>query len=230
MKRQRNPEPKKCVRVKRDGGRCGNWAMQGATLCAKHGGKAPQIRRASARKLAIAKAQRFVELSGTDLDPVAHLLDSLYRAWTLVKVWGIMAATIDARAEDELAEGESRGELAYERDHSDSDRDLAVRSKDRLLALTSAGEAKVHPYMVQYEVAIDRHAKIAKLCIDAKIGEWQIQLAERMSEQLSMLFERTVSAIKGLSDEQRLQAATAYANEIAALERPAIDGRANVAA
>lgn len=227
MTRQVNPDPKKCVyTVKSTGKRCKLWAMQGTTVCHKHGGKAPRTMAAAQRNLALAKVQRFVALSGTDMDPHAHLLDSLYRAWTLVRVWGVMAATIDERATEELADGEIRGELAYERDYSDNDRELAVRSKDRLLALSSSGEARVHPYMERYETAIERHSKIAKLCIDAKISEHQMRAADRMGEQLSMLFERTVSAIEGLTDAQRLMAATAYAREIAALERPTIDGTA----
>lgn len=219
----------KCIGHHKDGTPCDAWPMKGQAVCWSHGGAAKQNRRKATQTLALAKAQRMVELSGVDMDPEAHLLDSLYRAATLVRVWGVMAASIDEQAELELEDGEIRGELAYERDYSDSERELAVRSKDRMLALTSGGEAKVHPYVLHYEVAIDRHAKIAKLCVDAKIGERQMALAERMGEQLSMLWERTVGAIEGLSDAQRLMAATAYAKEIAALERPSIDGTARAA-
>jgi hypothetical protein len=219
-----------CGAHTRSGKQCGNHALPGATVCRMHGGKAPQTQQAATRNLALKRAQRMVELAGVDMDPIAHLLDSLYRAYTLVKVWGIMAATIDDRAEEELEDGEIRGRLSYvENTNSDDPDELIVTSHDRLLALSSSGEARVHPYMLQYEAAIDRHAKIARQCIDAKIGERQIQLAERMGEQLSALFERTVSAIEGLNDAQRLQAATAYSREIAMLERPAIDGTSRAA-
>lgn len=233
MTRSTSGEPKKrCVyTIPATGKRCKLSPIKGGTVCHKHGGKAPQVRRAATRNLALARAQRMVELAGVDMDPIAHLLDSLYRAYTLVKVWGIMAATIDDRAEEELDDGEIRGRLSYRQNTDPRDPDeLIVTSHDRLLALSSSGEARVHPYMLQYEAAIDRHAKISKLCIDARIGERQMQLAERMGEQLSSLFERTVNAIEGLSDAQRLQAASAYAREIALLERPTIDGTAREAA
>lgn len=228
----RTPQKTRCTGRKTNGEPCPNWAMHGQTICYTHGGAAKQNRRAATRNLTIARAQRMVELSGVDMDPIAHLLDSLHRAATLVNVWGVMVATIDeAAGEENEAAGRIRGELSYSENANPRDPDeLIVTSHDRLLALSSSGEAKIHPYVVQYEVALERRAKFAKMCIDAGVSERQIQLAERMGEQLSMLFERTIAAVEGLSDAQRLQAATAYAREIAVLERPAIDGTARDAA
>jgi hypothetical protein len=76
--------------------------------------------------------------------------------------------------------------------------------------------------VVKYNRAPDPRARFAAMCVEAGVSERQIALAERMGEQLSSLFERTVAAIEGLSDAQRFQAATAYTREIAALEHPAI--------
>ncbi len=221
----------KCVRVKRNGEPCEAWAIKGTSLCRTHGGKAPQIQAAARRREALTRAQRMVELAGVDMDPIQHLLDSLHRAATLVNVWGIMVASLDdSGAEWSDRTKELRGSLTYhapsDRDRAKNDAILRVTSNEPLLGFSHSGEARIHPFVVQYEAALERRAKFAKMCIDAGVSERQIQLAERMGEQLSMLFERTMSAIVGLSVEQRLQAATAYAREIAVLERPAIDGTA----
>lgn len=46
------PEPQKCKRIKRNGERCGNAPILGATVCRMHGGSAPQVRKKAAERLA----------------------------------------------------------------------------------------------------------------------------------------------------------------------------------
>jgi hypothetical protein len=209
---------------------CKGQAVSGATVCRVHGGKAPQVQRAAVRNLTIARAQRMVELSGVDMDPIAHLLDSLHRAATLVNVWGVMIAALDAAGQEWADQtGELRGSLNYgEPSYQDAERGavLRVTSNEPLLGFSQSGEARMHPFVAEYNNALERRAKFAKMCLDAGVSERQIALAERMGEQLSMLWERTMNAIDGLTEAQRLQAAKAYAREIALLERPVIDGAA----
>lgn len=222
MNRSEQPGPVKCVRIKQNGERCGNWPMHGGTLCAKHGGKAPQIKRAAERRLAVASAGRMVELSGVDMDPLDHLLDSLHRAATLMHVWGIMVAALDdASAGDGL-----RGALAYELSADEDTGRLIVSTSEQLLAFNASGLAQVHPFVVEYEHALERRAKLAKMCLDAGVSERQIRLVERLAEQLSTMFNRSMAAIEGLTAAQRAMAAAAYAREIGLLERPVIEGTA----
>lgn len=214
----------------RKGEPCDRWAIKGGTVCPVHGGSAGQVKRAAARNLTLARAQRMVELAGVDMDPIAHLLDCLHRAAALVNVWGIMVAALDDVGQEEAdADGRLRGELRYAGAPEDSYDELAVSTNERLLGFNYRGEATIHPFVAEYNQALERRAKFAKMCVDAGVSERQIQLAERLGEQLSALFERTMAAIEGLSEEQRLMAARAYAREIAALERPAIDGTARSA-
>lgn len=42
-----------CTRIKRNGDRCGNWAIVGSYVCRKHGGQLPVVREAARRRLAI---------------------------------------------------------------------------------------------------------------------------------------------------------------------------------
>lgn len=53
------PRPgRRCRAHRSDGAPCGAYAIVGATVCRAHGGAAPQVRRAAARRLAEAEAYR----------------------------------------------------------------------------------------------------------------------------------------------------------------------------
>lgn len=183
------PDGKRCKRVKRNGEHCKAWAVKGTTLCSKHGGMAPQIRAAGERREALARVERMAVAAGTDMDPLEHLLDGLYRSYRLVVVYGAMVSAIDALAEEEAAADERiRGELGYSENTNERDPDeLIVWSNDRLLALNSKGEAQLHPYQQAYERAIERHGKLAKLCIDVGISERQMAIAEGQAQQLAAI-------------------------------------------
>ncbi len=50
--------PRKCRATRRDGQRCGCWAIRGGYVCRVHGGAAPQVRRKAAERLAMVKVYR----------------------------------------------------------------------------------------------------------------------------------------------------------------------------
>lgn len=184
-----NEHAAKCTaKSKRTGNPCRNAAVTGATVCRLHGGAAPQVRRAgavrAARLEAHAEAERMVARAGVDADPIEHLLESLHRAAALCEVWGQMVAALDAKAEREARQAETlRGELGYDVDRDPaSPNDLVVRPGDLLLALNYRGEAHVHPFVTEYQTALDRRARFAKLCIDAGIAERQVRLAEQQAQ------------------------------------------------
>jgi hypothetical protein len=189
-----------CIATNRQGGQCRRQAIKGGTVCRYHGGASPQVKRAAearaARMEAHAIAERMVARAGVDADPIEHLLESLHRAAALVEVWGQMVAALDAAAETEAAgRGTLRGELGYIHiDDPDSRDDLGVVSKDRLLTLNYRGESQVHPYVTEYQAALDRRAKFAKLCIDAGVAERQVRLAEQQGAMLAQ-------AIRGILTE-----------------------------
>lgn len=158
-----------------------------------------------------------VALAGVDQDPIEHLLESLHLAAALVRVWGTMVAAIDEKAEEEAeADGFLRGELGYEEIESDKGfTDTIVRPKDRLMAVDSRGESQVHPYMVEYQKALERRAKFAKMCLDAGVAERQVKVVEFQVELAQNALIRTLDAI-GLAGEQKQEALRTYARELRA--------------
>jgi hypothetical protein len=58
--------------------------MRGATVCEKHGGSAPQVRRAAARRVAVEKARKLVLTPEPVDDPVEALLELASEAVALV--------------------------------------------------------------------------------------------------------------------------------------------------
>ena len=48
--------PRQCVAIANAGEQCQHWAIVGATVCHKHGGKAPQIMKAAAQRITLAEA------------------------------------------------------------------------------------------------------------------------------------------------------------------------------
>lgn len=186
------PTPGRCNRKGRNG-YCEKWPVKGAKVCATHGGSAPQVKRAArerqVRQEALARAQRMVTRAGVHLDPIEHLLDSLHLAAQLMHVWGAMVAAIDAKAAEETeANGVLRGELGYDEVESEQGfTDLIVKPHDRLMAVNSKGEARIHPYVEEYQRALERRAKFAKLCIDAGVEERRVRAAERAGEAMAEL-------------------------------------------
>jgi hypothetical protein len=156
-----------------------------------------------------------VAKAGMDMDPIEHLLESLHRAAQLEQVWGVMVAAIDAKAEEEAEDdGFLRGELGYEEIESDKGfTDTIVRPKDRLMAVDSKGESQVHPYMQEYQRALERRAKFAKLCLDAGVAERQVQITETQVSVAHEAFEASLVSLK-LTDAQKQEARRAYANRL----------------
>jgi hypothetical protein len=208
----------KCNGTNRQGNPCENWPVRGATVCRMHGGKAPQVVRAAgaraARLAAHAAAERMVARAGVDVDPIEHLLESLHRAAALVEVWGTMVAAIDAHAEDQAqGNGGMRGQLGYYELNADDRDELGVVSYDPLLTLNRHGEAQIHPYVAEYNAALDRRAKYAKLCIDAGVAQAQVELQERQVQLAARAFEAMLDDLE-LEPEKRQEARQTYARHL----------------
>lgn len=75
-------DPQQCTATANSTGkRCRAWAIRGANVCMRHGARAPQVRKAAARRLELIEAERQVKLYGlpVEVDPHTALLDELWR-------------------------------------------------------------------------------------------------------------------------------------------------------
>lgn len=198
-------------RSSRTGEQCKKNAIAGATVCKTHGGSAPQVQRAAARNVALAKASRMAALAGTGMDPLDHLLDSLHRAYQLMLVWSTMVADLDDASAREMQD--LRGSLNYETAAEDSFDELSVTTNERLLGFNYKGEAQLHPFVTAHERALDRHAKIAKQCLDAGIDERRMKMTEGQLDMAQRAFEAMLAEM-GLTHPQRQEARQAYARHL----------------
>ncbi len=98
------------ARSKRTGEPCQAYAIEGGTICAAHGGRAPQVKRKAAERLEPAAAEQAVVTYGLprEIDPWQALLDEIARAQGHVD-W--LEAQIRQVAPDELVRGEHQVRL-----------------------------------------------------------------------------------------------------------------------
>lgn len=70
-------QARKCTGRRTDGNPCGNYAVNGATVCAAHGGRAPQVKAKARENLAEERLERL--LYRYQAEPCASPLEALQR-------------------------------------------------------------------------------------------------------------------------------------------------------
>ena len=178
------PADRRCVRIKRDGEQCKQWALKGTTVCPHHGGNAPQVQ----RKIAKERAQRKVlnqvggilKRQGVDMDPAEHMVTSLYEAAGMVALWGAFVSRLDEAAQEQ-ARGGLRGLLQYSAPEDELDK-LSVSSNELLLGFNRHGEAQMHPFVEQFNYWHDKRFQYAERCVKAGIAERKTRLAEEQGQ------------------------------------------------
>jgi hypothetical protein len=135
--------PQRCTaRSSRTGRRCGRWATRGAKVCASHGARAPQVKKAAARRVASAEALRTVSsLFGTPdegAEPAEILAREIRDASGTVRA---LRALLDELDKDDALHGPGRAvvELHGERQArlikaAESAIGLGIESRSQLLA------------------------------------------------------------------------------------------------
>lgn len=80
----------KCSAPRTDGNPCGGWAINGGTVCAAHGGKAPQVRAKAQENLENARVERLLYEHGVDAcgDPIEALQRLIGRALAIEAALG----------------------------------------------------------------------------------------------------------------------------------------------
>ena len=169
----------------RTGQRCGRAAITGATVCYVHGGAAPAVKAAAARRVAEAKAAAQVTRLGarTDISPADALLDLVH--WTAGEVayWRTQVEALDREA---LTWG-------------------VTRIKDGGQDYGTTAEARPNVAYVMLTQSSDRLASYCVAALKAGVDERRVQLAQRQGEVtadvlrsvLAVMFELVVGTLRG---------------------------------
>lgn len=89
---------KRCTATaKSTGERCRHRAMTGANVCRHHGGRAPQVKAAAAKRLAVAAARRRLDIP-EHVDPRDALAEELARTIAWVRWLGVQVDAVDDTA------------------------------------------------------------------------------------------------------------------------------------
>lgn len=171
-----------CTATARSGDQCRRASTPGATVCHFHGGAAPQVKRAAARRLALGRAMgeagRLLDelgsISAESADPTVTILEAVARARQMALLFDELVAGLETKAKASIVDGE------------------VVVSSQGIVGPDHLGDLRVHPY-----VELQRHwngeaAKVAKAALDAGISERQMQLAEANVRRMAAAFRAFV--------------------------------------
>lgn len=187
------PSPKQALRCSgknRRGGPCKAWAIVGGTVCVAHGGRAPQVRAAAARR----ESERSVTvavgrmLARLDVDPVGDPFTEL------AKLAGQAVAWKDALAEKV---NELTGDGCARCRDGDSD-----GAADRIrYAAAGAGTEQLRSEVALFERAMDRCgsllSSIAKLDIDDRMA----RISDRQAEVVIRAVDAALAAVGVTGDD-----------------------------
>lgn len=180
---------------RRSGERCKRPALVGATVCSKHGGSAPQVKAAAARRVEAMKASAALARIGqrVDADPQAHLLDVIAYQAGLVAYWRERVESLD---EDSLTWGTTKVKIGGD----------------------DGGETREAKPHVAYVLLDEAQGKLVRYCseaLKAGIAERQVRLAEQqgalMSGLLRAVLGRMLDVAVGLLAEHGVTAADVVA-------------------
>lgn len=177
-----NDDTPRCTATNARGQRCQKRPIVGGTVCATHGGSAPQVKAAAERRLLERQALLAVESFGLprEVDPHEALLEELHRTAGAVSWLGAVVADLE------------RGEITWGR--------TSVTKGGPQAGTTHAAGVNV---WVQLWQAERKHLlDVAKACASAGIEERRIRLAESSGQVLAGVVRAVLDRL-GLSTEQR---------------------------
>lgn len=160
MGKRRGEWKQKCSANNSQGEPCQAWAIEGGTVCNRHGGNLPQVKKKASERIERKRVEAEVikmrergmlDEKGRDLHPIEHLLDELYNSAQVVHVLGEMVGDLDKV--DQYG-GEGSGRMP-------------------------------HVIFAMWSAERDRHAKLAEMCLRAGVAERQIQIAEKQAEMMA---------------------------------------------
>lgn len=168
----------KCTAHRSNGEPCNNWAIKGAEVCRNHGGSAPRVKAAAARRTAEAKAAKAAALfaAPVDVDPAQALIDLVH--WTA-------------------------GECEYWREQVRelADTDPAALTWGKTREKTGGDdygttlEAKPNVAYVMLTDAQERLAKFATAALKAGVDERRVRIAESQGAMVADVIKRILERL-----------------------------------
>lgn len=193
----------KCTAKNGAGEPCGKWAVKGATVCASHGGRAPQVKAAAARRVEEQAAQAAVVTLGlpVDISPTEALLEEV--RWTAGHVQWLRG---------KVQELEERPEVTIE-DADGNPVDVGgqhslvwgvTREKSGGDDRGTTQEAAPNVWYVLYERERKHLVQVAAAALRAGVEERRVRLAESQGELVATVIKRILAALN-LTPEQAAQ-------------------------
>ncbi len=174
--------------------------MKGATVCVAHGGRAPQVKAAAARRLEQQAAIAAMAAYGLPrkVDPADALLEEVHRtaghvAWLQERVAGLDA--------DDLVWG-------------------TVQEVDKGSGTDTTQAAKPSVWLELYRGERKHLAEVCKTALAAGVAERQIRLAEQQGAMLAGVIARVLDGLD-LSAEQQARVAEVVPRELRAVSQAA---------
>lgn len=206
-------DPRRCTARRSSGDPCRAWAIRGGSVCAVHGGRAPQVRQRAARRLEedrqAALVARTLErrLGGeVDLDPAEALELAVRRTGAMVEVLAELLAQVPA----ERAPTKQVKTIAGVQH---------VPTGPGLYGPNHLGDDAAHVLFSMYRAALVDLGRVAGAAHAAGISERGQALAEAEGAMIAAALDAVVRDPRlGLEPAQRRTARALLADRLLALE------------
>ena len=223
-----DPRSQRCTATNRTGNPCKRQAIIGGTVCASHGGRAPQVQRAAARRLALGEALAELDRLGRpiDIDPSEAMLEMVREAAGNVaflrsRVQELDQLTRESReAEEALVALLGGGSEA---------REVSARSPAGIYGRVDPRNfrAERHVLVAMYDDERERLVRWAKACRDAGVDERRVQLAEDTGRMIADVLRGALAGalsvvVALLEPEQASAVREAWSAEVPAIVRAEI--------
>lgn len=162
--------------------------MRGSTVCRKHGGGAPQVRAAAARRVAEEEARNAVVTYGLpiDIDPADALLEEVCRTAGHV-AW--LEQQVQALSPEEVVWGKA---------------EETEKGASEFPGIDTTQKAAPNVWVVLYREERAHLVAVCKAAIAADIDERRVRLAERQGALLADVIRQMLEDPElGLSKQQR---------------------------
>lgn len=184
----------RCTATTRAGNQCAADSVKGAVVCRMHGGSAPQVRAAAARRLALGELEAEVERERRrrnglgvpiDVDPAEAMLAMVGESAGNVAVLRRQVQRLQAEVVDPVDEFDEDGVL------------VSARLGGGIAGRVDRDNWRGAPHVLveMYNDERDRLVRYCKMCRDAGVDERRVAIAEEQGRQIADVL---TAAVRGL--------------------------------